>query len=107
MRLTTVSLANAPFLSQGAAVTHRAIENLDQSVKDKIVGVITYGDTQKKQDDSQIPNFPPEKLLILCNDGDAVCSGLLLVLPPHLDYEKRVPEAVAFLTDKINAAQAA
>lgn len=90
-------LSTNTLASQGAAVSHRAIENLDQSVNDKIVGVITYGDTQKKQDSGQIPNFPPEKLLIICNDRDAVCSSLLLVLPPYLDYAKRVPEAVALL----------
>ena len=32
--------------SQGAAVNHRAIESLDQSVKDQIAGVVLYGDTR-------------------------------------------------------------
>jgi cutinase len=40
--------------SQGAALTHRAIENLPQSVKDRIVGVVTFGDTQNLQDRGQI-----------------------------------------------------
>jgi hypothetical protein len=35
--------------SQGAAVNHRAIESLPQNVKDRIAGVILYGDTQKLQ----------------------------------------------------------
>lgn len=35
--------------SQGAAVNHRAIEELDQGVKDQIAGVVLYGDTQKQQ----------------------------------------------------------
>lgn len=35
--------------SQGAAVNHRAIEELPQAVKDQIAGVILYGDTQKQQ----------------------------------------------------------
>jgi cutinase len=35
--------------SQGAAVNHRAIEELSQSVKDQIAGVVTYGDTQNEQ----------------------------------------------------------
>ena len=33
--------------SQGAAVNHRAIEELDAAVMDQIAGVVTYGDTQK------------------------------------------------------------
>jgi hypothetical protein len=40
--------------SQGAALTHRAIEDLPQSVKDRIVGVVTFGDTQNLQDRGQI-----------------------------------------------------
>jgi cutinase len=40
--------------SQGAALTHRAIENLSDAVKGKIVGVVTFGDTQNLQDRGQI-----------------------------------------------------
>ncbi|KAL3428325.1 cutinase [Phlyctema vagabunda] len=92
--------------SQGAALVHRAIEGLSQSIKDQIAGVVTYGDTQNQQDGQQIPNFPKDKLLIICNTGDAVCQGSLTILAPHLDYVRRVPEAVAFLTGKIRGAQA-
>ncbi|EPE28051.1 alpha/beta-Hydrolase [Glarea lozoyensis ATCC 20868] len=91
--------------SQGAAVVHRAVENLSASVKDKIAAAITYGDTQNLQDRGQIPNFPPEKTLVICNTGDAVCRGTLTILAPHLDYVRRVPEAVQFLTTRIRAAQ--
>ncbi|QDS69670.1 hypothetical protein FKW77_009550 [Venturia effusa] len=72
--------------SQGAALVHRAIENLSSAVKDKIVGVVTYGDTRNTQDRGQIPNFPANKVKIICNDGDAVCAGTLTVLAPHFDY---------------------
>lgn len=80
---------------------HRAIENLAQSVKNKIAGVVTYGDTQNLQDGGQIRNFPKEKVLVICNIGDLVCQGTLTILAPHLDYVRRVPEAVAFLTGKV------
>ncbi|RDI77214.1 hypothetical protein Vi05172_g12770 [Venturia inaequalis] len=90
--------------SQGAALVHRAIENLSSSVKDKIVGVVTYGDTQNLQDGGQIPNFPRAKVLVICNTGDAVCAGTLTILAPHLDYVRRVPEAVSFLNGKLTAA---
>lgn len=87
--------------SQGAAVTHAAITDLPQAVKEKIVGVVTYGDTRNAQDNGQIPNFPPEKVKVICNDGDLVCSGTLVLLPPHFDYIRRVDEGVEFLTEKI------
>jgi cutinase len=92
--------------SQGAAVNHRAIEDLDQNVKDQIAGVVTWGDTQKLQDRDQIPNFPKDKLLIVCQPGDAVCLGTLSVLPAHLTYGTRANEGIKFLSDKIKATQA-
>jgi cutinase len=86
-------------------LTHGAIENLPQNVKDQIAGVVTYGDTQNRQDHGQIDNFPRDKLLIICNPGDAVCDGTLLILPPHLLYGARAPQGAAFLAQKIRAAQ--
>lgn len=44
-----------------------------------------------------IPNFPPEKTLIICNEGDDVCEGSLKTNPPHFEYEKRTPEAAEFV----------
>ncbi|ORY07944.1 cutinase-domain-containing protein [Clohesyomyces aquaticus] len=93
--------------SQGAAVTHRAIENLDQSVKDQIAGVVTYGDTQKVQDKNQIPNFPADKLKIICATGDLVCVGTLTITPAHLSYGANANEGAQFLAQKIQGAQAA
>ena len=91
--------------SQGAAVNHRAIEELDQTVQDRIAGVVLYGDTQKVQDKSQIPNFPKDKVKIICQPGDAVCMGTLLVLPAHLTYGVRANEGVEFLVSQIRGAQ--
>ncbi|KAI8226011.1 putative cutinase 1 [Colletotrichum sp. SAR 10_77] len=87
--------------SQGAAVAHRSIESLSDSTKNRILGVITYGDTQNTQDKGQIPKFPKDRVKIICNDADEVCKGTLEVEPSHLDYVKRVPEAVDFLIGKI------
>jgi cutinase len=92
--------------SQGAAVCHRAIEDLPENVKTQIAGVVLYGDTQKQQDRDQIPNFPKEKVQIICQPGDAVCRGILTVLPAHLTYGIRADEGVEFLTKQIKGAQA-
>ncbi|EUC50395.1 carbohydrate esterase family 5 protein [Bipolaris oryzae ATCC 44560] len=92
--------------SQGAAVNHRAIEELDASVKAQIAGVVLYGDTQKLQDRNQIPDFPKDKVKIICQPGDAVCVGTLAVLPAHLTYGIRADEGVEFLVQQIKAAQA-
>jgi cutinase len=92
--------------SQGAAVNHRAIEDLPTNVQEQIAGVILYGDTQKEQDNEQIPNFPKEKVKIICALGDAVCEGLLVVLPAHLTYGSDADEGAEFLAERIREAQA-
>jgi cutinase len=92
--------------SQGAAVNHRAIEDLPANVQERIAGVVLYGDTQKQQDKEQIPNFPKEKVKIICQLGDAVCNGVLTVLPAHLTYGVRADEGVQFLETQIKGAQA-
>ncbi|KAI1847570.1 hypothetical protein JX266_006422 [Neoarthrinium moseri] len=85
--------------SQGAAMVHRSVEQIDdQAVKDKIAAAVTFGDTQKHQDDDQVPGLDPAKTLILCNDGDLVCDGTLIVTSAHLDYTGKVQQASDFIT---------
>jgi len=92
--------------SQGAALTHRAVEDLPQDQKDQIVAAFTFGDTQNEQDNGQIPNFDADKTKVICNRGDAVCRGTLTILPAHLDYTRRADEAVDFITGQLTAAGA-
>jgi cutinase len=93
--------------SQGAAVNHRAIEDLSDAVKNQIAGVVTFGDTQARADNQQIPRFPKDKLKIFCGGAirDTVCDGNLAaaVLAPHLSYGRNAEEAGRFLIGKINA----
>lgn len=89
--------------SQGAALVHRAVENLPDNVKNAIDGVVTFGDTQNLQDRGQIPNFPREKVRIFCNAGDLVCVGTLTITPAHLTYGSDAGEAAAFLAARARA----
>jgi cutinase len=85
--------------SQGAALVHRAMEKVtNQTVLNQIAAAVTFGDTQKKQDDEGVPNVSANKTLILCNDGDLVCDGTLIVTPNHLDYTGKVQQASDFVT---------
>ncbi|KAH9896211.1 carbohydrate esterase family 5 protein [Xylariomycetidae sp. FL2044] len=87
--------------SQGAAMVHRSVEQLSTSVKAKVAAAVTFGDTQKKQDGSKIPNFDASKTLILCNSGDKVCEGTLQITSAHLDYTGSVDDAVDFIVSKV------
>ncbi|TQN68769.1 putative cutinase 1 [Colletotrichum shisoi] len=92
--------------SQGAALTHRAVEDLPQAQKDQIVAAFTFGDTQNLQDGGRIPNFPPEDTKIICAAGDAVCRGTLTILPAHLSYGRNAGEMADFISQKLTAAGA-
>ncbi|TQV91279.1 cutinase [Cordyceps javanica] len=87
--------------SQGAAITHRAVEKLPFNTMEKLTAVVTFGDTRNKQDNGTIPNFPTNKTLVICNQADAVCNGTLDILAAHMDYDRRVPEALCFISKQI------
>ncbi|PGH10949.1 hypothetical protein AJ79_05195 [Helicocarpus griseus UAMH5409] len=92
--------------SQGAAITHETVKSLDSSVIDRIAGIVTFGDTQNKQDNGRIPNYPPEQTKIICAPGDLVCEGTLIITPAHLGYTMDAREAAEHLISMIKAAQA-
>ena len=75
-------------------------------MKDRIAGVVTFGDTQAWQDSGRIKGYPQEKTLIICNKGDVLCTGSIIVVPIHFDYTKWVPTAVTFLTTTLLEANA-
>jgi len=97
--------------SQGAAITHRAVESLPQSVKRRIAAIILYGDTKYKQDGGRIKNFPPEKVRTFCNgygdlksaSADGVCNGGLNVNFGHLSYGSTFGTAASWLAEKVAA----
>ncbi|KAK5634236.1 hypothetical protein RRF57_009950 [Xylaria bambusicola] len=90
--------------SQGGAVVHRAMEDLSQTVINKVQAVVLFGDSQKRIDGNQVPGFPTEKTKFFCDGGlDQVCNGVLsaAVLPPHLSYGSVAVEAGNFLADRV------
>lgn len=81
-----------------------AVGSLGSAIENRIVGVVLYGDTRNQQTAGSIPGYPRSDTLIICNPGDPVCSGTLIVNAAHLAYVPTVPRASAFLNGKINAA---
>ena len=80
-----------------------AISGLSSTVRNRIVGTVLYGDTRNQQTGGTIPNYPQQNLLIICNTGDPVCRGTLIVNAAHLAYTPTVPRAVAFLRGRIDS----
>jgi len=96
--------------SQGAAITHRSVEKLPETIKSRIAGIVLYGDTQYKQDGGKIKTFPPEKVHVFCNgyaelkgeSTDGVCGGGLNVNMGHMSYSKSMAPGAAFLKTKVD-----
>jgi cutinase len=98
MRLTTPH-------SQGTAVVENAISALSAEIKARIAGVVLFGYTKNGQTKSSIPNFPKEKVKVLCRADDGVCGGALLVTAGHFGYlmDGSGTTATNFLVQQINA----
>ncbi|KAF2224798.1 cutinase [Elsinoe ampelina] len=90
--------------SQGAAITHQALETLDSATRNMIVGAVTFGDTRNLQDGGRIPNYPPSQTRIFCNISDTVCFGTLIITAGHLTYGTDADAAVRFLAGLIERA---
>jgi cutinase len=95
--------------SQGAAITHRAIEKLSADVKARIAAVVLFGDTQRKQDREQIKGFPVSKTKTFCNgygelaknSADGVCNGALMVNAGHMNYGGSFAPAADWIASKV------
>jgi cutinase len=89
--------------SQGAAVMHNVVKDLDQNIKAKIAGVALFGDTRNQQDGGHIKNFPPERSKVWCNATDGVCGGSLAVGITHLAYASEAGAAANWLAGRVNS----
>ena len=95
--------------SQGAAITHRAVEKLSANVKARIAAIVLFGDTQRKQDKEQIKGFPVGRTKTFCNgygelaknSKDGVCNGALMVNAGHMSYGGSFAPAANFIASKV------
>jgi len=69
--------------SQGAQVTHNALNSLGDSVKSHIAGVVVFGDPNKGK---AIKGISADKIYTNCNDSDPICKGVPVPLGTHLTY---------------------
>ncbi|KAI9155009.1 carbohydrate esterase family 5 protein [Paramyrothecium foliicola] len=88
--------------SQGAAVVSGALGGLSATVKEQVKGAVLFGNTQNQQNNGRIPNYPTDRTVIYCEDGDLVCEGTLIIAPPHFEYlDEAQDEAPRFLISRI------
>ncbi|KAK2032264.1 alpha/beta-hydrolase [Colletotrichum zoysiae] len=92
--------------SQGAAMLTRILSAwLEPGYKDRILAVVTFGSTMQLETGGKIPNFPPDKVKMLCNGLDPVCrTGILAgaALPTHRGYQASALPAVQFMLSRLS-----
>lgn len=88
---------------------HATVGKLPKDVQERIAVGVLFGDTRNKQDKSQVPGFPKEKVEVYCDKNDGVCGGALNVNAGHFVYtvDGTGQKAIKFLKDKLDAALAA
>jgi len=99
-RCPGVSIAAGGY-SQGSAVATNAINEVSAEVRDAIKATVLFGYTKNLQNRQRIPNYPQDRTLIICNIGDLVCTGTLIIMPAHLTYLLDVGKAVDFIAARV------
>jgi len=90
--------------SQGAALTAAAIRDSNATIREQIKGVVLFGYTKNQQNNGGVPNYPQSRVQVYCESGDLVCTGSLIVLPPHMTYaDEAAGVAPAFLISRVNS----
>lgn len=78
-----------------------SISGLPSNIQNQIRGVVLYGYTKNKQNGGRIPNYPPDRTLVICKSDDLVCKGTLIIVASHLEYGSDAGRGADFLTSKI------
>jgi hypothetical protein len=53
---------------------HGAVPQLSDSVKKQVVAGALFGDSMNGKHSGVIPQYPQDRIIEVCNDGDGICS---------------------------------
>ncbi|ESK92300.1 cutinase [Moniliophthora roreri MCA 2997] len=84
--------------SQGGQLVHNSAALLSRDIAARINAVVIFGDPKRGQ---PISGVDSSKVKVFCHDGDNICDGGILVLPPHLNYVVNVVDAAKFVVSKL------
>ncbi|KAJ4405816.1 hypothetical protein N0V82_010246 [Gnomoniopsis sp. IMI 355080] len=84
--------------SQGAQVVHKAAGLVGPEMMGSVSSVVTFGDPDST---STIDGIDTSKVLVICHEGDDVCSFGDFLGPLHFTYAKDTPEAASFVASNL------
>ena len=84
--------------SQGAQLVHNAALKTSSANAAKVAAVVVFGDPKRGQ---ALGSIAASKVLTICHDGDNICEGGASVTAAHLNYQKDVGTAGAFVAGKV------
>lgn len=73
---------------------HNAAAALPAATMQQVSSVVIFGDPDNPD---AVAGADAAKTKVFCADGDAICAGQALVLPPHLSYGGNAGEAAQFV----------
>jgi hypothetical protein len=84
---------------------HGAVAKLDEATKSKLVAGVMFGDSMNGKHSGKIQNYPADRVLQVCHDGDGICAARLSgMTAAHLNYASAdYAKAVNFMASKINS----
>ncbi|KXN91448.1 Cutinase [Leucoagaricus sp. SymC.cos] len=85
--------------SQGAQLVHLAADQISPSVQNKVNSVVVFGDPDNGDGFRGVLN---DRSITFCANGDNICQGGDIILPPHLSYGANAPQAAQFVASHLN-----
>ncbi|KAH8801264.1 cutinase [Flagelloscypha sp. PMI_526] len=84
--------------SQGAQLVHNAAALISTTTANHVAAVVVFGDPDNGD---AFGKGLDAKSITFCRDGDNICDGGDLILPPHLAYGADTGKAATFIASKV------
>ncbi|KAF5357980.1 hypothetical protein D9756_001208 [Leucocoprinus leucothites] len=84
--------------SQGAQLVHLAAGQISSAVQNRVAAVVVFGDPDNGDG---FPGVLNGRSITFCADGDNICDGGDIILPPHLSYGANAGDAAAFVASHL------
>lgn len=90
--------------SQGGQIVHNAADMLSAQDSAFVSSAVIFGDPDNGQ---AVGKVAAGNTKVICANGDLICAGQAVILPPHLSYGRNADEAAQFVVGNMKKAAGA